>query len=67
VSPTVPVTLVVDSRENEHVEHQKKTADSNRDPKGCRIAVVVTRGQSLKKSCFVFVVVFVRATHQIFF
>ena len=65
--PTVPVTLVVDSREYEHVEHQKKTADSNCDPQGCRVAVVVPRGQSLKKSCFVFVVVFVRATHQIFF
>lgn len=65
--PTVPVTLVVDSREYEHVEHQKKAADSNCDPQGCRVAVVVLRGQSLKKSCFIFVVVFVRATHQIFF
>lgn len=30
--PTVSVTLVVNSREYEHVEHQKKTADSNCDP-----------------------------------
>jgi len=65
--PTVSVTLVVDSREYEHVEHQKKTAYSNCDTQGCRVAVVVPRGQSLKKSCFVFVVVFVRPTHEIFF
>jgi hypothetical protein len=66
VSPTVPVALVVDSSEYKHVEHQKKTADSNRDPQGCRVAIIMPRGQSLEESCFVFVVFFFRATHQIF-
>jgi hypothetical protein len=49
--------MVVNPREDEHVEHQKKTSDSDCDPQGCRIAVVVPRGQSLEKAGFIIIIV----------
>jgi hypothetical protein len=45
--------MVVNPREDEHVEYQKKTSNTNCGSQGCRIAVVVPRGQSLKKSGFI--------------
>jgi hypothetical protein len=65
----VPVTVIVNTRKDEHVEHQKKTSNSNCDSQGCSIAVVVPCGKSLKKSSFIIIIIFIflRVTHQIFF
>lgn len=67
MSPAVPVALIVDPREDEHVEHQKKTPHSDRNPQGGRVAVVVPRRQSLEQSCFVFDIPVVGVTQQVFF